>query len=88
MLTTQLMAATSLTDDKGLAKQQNYLFSFQIAEDGVVRIITTDDIEVFYPTIHDFFISWARITSLGWAKDKEQFAEMLAELKQIKDENQ
>lgn len=81
MLTTQLITALSLTDDKGLVAQQPYLFSFQVAEDGVIRIVTTSDIEVFYPSIHDFLISWSKITSLGWAKDKETFAKMLEEIK-------
>ncbi len=81
MLTTQLLTAIALTEDKGLVVQQPYLFSFQIAEDGIIRIITTTDIEVFYPSIHDFLVSWSKITSLGWANDKDTFEKMLQEIK-------
>jgi hypothetical protein len=80
-MTTQLITAQSLTDDKGLKKNLVYLFSFQISDKGVVRIITTDDVEVYYGSIHDFLISWAKISSLGWANDKETFQKMLDELK-------
>ncbi|MFA6060014.1 MAG: hypothetical protein WC756_17535 [Taibaiella sp.] len=80
-MTTQLISAQSLTDDKGLKKSLVYLFSLQVSNEGIIRIITTDDIEVYYGNIHDFLISWARITSLGWANDKETFQKMLEELK-------
>lgn len=80
-LTTQLIMATSLTEDKGLEKGKKYLYSLQSSKEGVIRIITTDDIEVYYPSIHDFLISWSHVCSLGWANDKETFAAMLQELK-------
>ena len=80
-MTTQLIAAQSLTDEKGLQKDRQYLFSLQVSDKGVIRIITTDDIEVYYGSIHDFLISWAKISSLGWANDKETFQKMLKELK-------
>ncbi len=80
-MTTQLISAQSLTEEKGLKKGLQYLFSFQVSGEGIIRIITTDDIEVYYSSVHDFLISWGRITSLGWANDKETFAKMLAELK-------
>jgi hypothetical protein len=80
-MTTQLVTALSLTDDKGLEKDRQYLFSLQVSNDGLIRILTTDDLEIFYATIHDFLICWSKITSLGWANDKETFQRMLAELK-------
>ncbi|KAA5535075.1 hypothetical protein F0919_10820 [Taibaiella lutea] len=80
-MTTQLITALSLTEDKGLQKDRVYLFSLQVSNEGVIRIITTDDIEVYYGSIHDFLISWAKISSLGWANDKETFQKMLEELK-------
>lgn len=80
-MTTQLVSALSLTDDKGLQKDRQYLFSLQVSNEGIIRIITTDDIEVYYGNIHDFLLSWARISSLGWANDKETFQKMLQELK-------
>jgi hypothetical protein len=80
-MTTQLMTAQSLTEDKGLQKDRVYLFSLQVSDKGVIRIITTDDIEVYYGSVHDFLISWAKISSLGWANDKETFQKMLEELK-------
>lgn len=83
MLTTQLITALSLTSDKGLVAQQPYLFSLQVAEDGIIRIVTTTDIEIYYPSIHDFLISWSKITSLGWAKDKATFAKMLDEIETL-----
>lgn len=81
-LTTQLILATSLTDDKGLEKGKKYMYSLQSSKEGVIRIITTGDIELYYPSIHDLLISWSNITSLGWANDKETFAKMLEELQQ------
>lgn len=80
-MTTQLISALSLTNEKGLKKDLQYLFSFQVSNEGIIRIVTSDDIEVYYGSIHDFLISWARITSLGWANDKETFAKMLEDLK-------
>ena len=80
-MTTQLISALSLTEDKGLQKDRVYLFSLQVSDEGIIRIITTDDIEVYYGSIHDFLISWAKISSLGWANDKETFHKMLQELK-------
>ena len=80
-MTTQLITAVSVTDDKGLKKEQQYLFSLQASKEGVIRIITTDDIEVYYSSVHDFLISWQKISSLGWANDKETFAKMLEDLK-------
>ncbi|HEY8968795.1 MAG TPA: hypothetical protein VIM64_06875 [Puia sp.] len=80
-MTTQLITAVSLSDEKGLQKDRQYLFSLQVSDEGVIRIITTDDIEVYYSSIHDFLISWAKISSLGWANDKETFQKMLEELK-------
>jgi hypothetical protein len=80
-MTTQLMTAQSLTEDNGLRKNNVYLFSLQVSNEGIIRIITTDDIEVYYGSIHDFLISWAKISSLGWANDKEAFEKMLQELK-------
>lgn len=79
-MTTQLISAQSLTDEKGLQKERVYLFSLQVSNEGIIRIITTDDIEVYYGNIHDFLLSWARISSLGWANDKETFQQMLQEL--------
>lgn len=80
-MTTQLITATSLSDEKGLQRDRRYLFSLQVSREGIIRIITTDDIEVYYSSIHDFLISWAGISSLGWANDKETFQQMLEELK-------
>jgi hypothetical protein len=80
-MTTQLISALSLTNEKGLKKDLQYLFSFQVSNEGIIRIVTSDDIEVYYGSIHDFLVSWARITSLGWANDKETFAKMLEDLK-------
>jgi hypothetical protein len=80
-MTTQLISALSLTNEKGLKKDLQYLFSFQVSNEGIIRIVTSDDIEVYYGSIHDFLVSWARITSLGWANDKETFAQMLEDLK-------
>lgn len=83
-MTTQLLVATSLTEDKGLEKNKSYIFSMQSSKEGYIRIVTTDDIEVMYASIHDFLISWSRITSIGWANDKETFAKMLEDLKNLK----
>lgn len=80
-MTTQLVTAISLTADKGLEKDRQYLFSLQVSTEGVIRIVTTDDVEVFYASVHDFLICWSKITSLGWANDKETFQKMLAELR-------
>ncbi|WP_118976966.1 hypothetical protein [Taibaiella koreensis] len=80
-MTTQLITAVSLTEDKGLQKDRQYLFSLQVSREGIIRIITTDDIEVYYGSVHDFLISWSKISSLGWANDKETFQKMLEELK-------
>jgi hypothetical protein len=80
-MTTQLITAQSLSGDKGLQEERQYLFSLQVSDAGIIRIITTDDIEVYYGSIHDFLISWTNISSLGWANDKETFQKMLAELK-------
>jgi orotate phosphoribosyltransferase-like protein len=80
-MTTQLITAVAVTDDKGLEKDRQYLFSLQVSNEGVIRIITTDDVEVYYGSIHDFLISWQKISSLGWANDKETFQKMLQELK-------
>jgi hypothetical protein len=79
-MTTQLITAVSLTDDKGLQKDRQYLFSLQVSDEGIIRIITTDDTEVYYGSIHDFLASWSKISSLGWANDKETFQKMLQEL--------
>lgn len=79
-MTTQLISAQSLTNEKGLQKDRVYLFSLQVSNEGIIRIITTDDVEVYYGSIHDFLLSWARISSLGWANDKETFQQMLQEL--------
>jgi orotate phosphoribosyltransferase-like protein len=80
-MTTQLVAAVAVGEDKGLVKGQRYLFSLQVSNEGIIRIITTDDIEVYYGSIHDFLISWSQISSLGWANDKATFHKMLEELK-------
>lgn len=80
-MTTQLITAVSLTADKGLEQERQYLFSLQVSNEGVIRIVTTDDIEVYYASVHDFLISWSKITSLGWANDKATFQKMLAELR-------
>lgn len=80
-MTTQLVTAVSLTAEKGLEKDRQYLFSLQVSDKGVIRIVTTDDVEVYYASVHDFLIPWSKITSLGWANDKETFQKMLAELK-------
>lgn len=78
---TQLIAAKSLKDHEGLIPENQYLFSFQINKDGVVRIITTCDIELFYANIHEFLVAWTNICSLGWAKTKEEFNDLLESLK-------
>ena len=80
-MTTQLITAVSLTTDKGLEQERQYLFSLQVSNEGVIRVVTTDDIEVYYASVHDFLISWSKITSLGWANDKATFQKMLAELR-------
>lgn len=80
-MTTQLITAISLTADKGLEQDRQYLFSLQVSNEGVIRVVTTDDIEVYYASVHDFLISWSKITSLGWANDKATFQKMLAELR-------
>lgn len=80
-MTTQLVTAISLTDDKGLEKDRQYLFSLQVSDKAVIRVVTTDDVEVYYATFHDFLINWSKISSLGWANDKETFQKMLAELR-------
>lgn len=80
-MTTQLITAVSLTADKGLEQERQYLFSLQVSNEGVIRVVTTDDIEVYYASVHDFLISWSKITSLGWANDKATFQKMLAELR-------
>lgn len=80
-MTTQLVTAVSLTAEKGIEKDRQYLFSLQVSDTGMIRIVTTDDVEVYYASVHDFLISWSKITSLGWANDKETFQRMLAELK-------
>lgn len=78
---TQLIAAKSLKDHEGLIQENQYLFSFQINKDGVVRIITTCDIELFYANIHEFLVAWTNICSLGWAKTKEEFNDLLESLR-------
>jgi len=83
-LTTQLIIATALTEDNGLQKSKSYIFSLQSSKEGYIRIVTTDDIEVLYSSIHDFLIAWSRITSIGWANDKETFAKMLEDLNDLK----
>jgi hypothetical protein len=80
-MTTQLITAVSLTDHKGLQKDRQYLFSLQVSDKGIIRIITTEDVEVYYGSIHDFLIAWHKISSLGWANDKDTFQRMLEELK-------
>jgi orotate phosphoribosyltransferase-like protein len=80
-MTTQLVTAVSLTAEKGLEQDRQYLFSLQVSDKGVIRVVTTDDVEVYYASVHDFLISWSKITSLGWANDKETFQKMLAELR-------
>lgn len=80
-MTTQLITAVSLSDEKGLQKDRQYLFSLQVSNEGIIRIITTDDIEVYYGSVHNFLISWNGISSLGWANDRETFQKMLEELK-------
>jgi hypothetical protein len=80
-MTTQLVTAVALTDDKGLQKDRQYLFSLQVSDKGVIRVITTDDIELYYGSVHDFLVSWSKISSLGWANDKATFQKMLEELK-------
>jgi hypothetical protein len=80
-MTTQLITAIAVTDDKGLQKGRQYLFSLQVSDKGVIRIITTDDLELYYGSVHDFLVSWSQISSLGWANDKATFQKMLEELK-------
>lgn len=82
---TQLITAHSLADQNGIKNDHHYLFSFQITDEGHIRIVTTNDIEVFYNSIHDFLLAWKGITSLGWAKDKETFQKMLDDLQGPKD---
>jgi len=80
-MTTQLITAVSLTEEKGLQKDRQYLFSLQVSKEGIIRIITTDDVEIYYGSIHDFLVSWTKISSLGWANDKATFQKMLDELR-------
>ncbi len=80
-MTTQLVTALSLSAEKGLEKDRQYLFSLQVSNEGVIRIVTTDDVEVYYASVHDFLICWSKITSLSWANDKETFQKMLTELR-------
>ena len=80
-MTTQLITAVSLKAEQGLQKDRQYLFSLQVSNEGIIRIITTDDVEVYYSSIHDFLISWTKISSMGWANDKETFQKMLEELR-------
>lgn len=80
-LTTQLINAISRTDNKGLEKGKPYLFSFQVGKDGIIRIITTNDIEIYYANANDFILSWDRISSLGYANDEDTFVNMIEELK-------
>ena len=79
--TTQLITAISLTGDKGLEQGRQYLFSLQVSGKGIIRIVTTNDIELYYGTLHDFLLSWKKISSLGWAKDKATFQKILEGLK-------
>jgi orotate phosphoribosyltransferase-like protein len=85
-MTTQLITAVAQLDEKGLQKGRQYLFSLQSSQEGYLRIVTTDDVEVYYSSIHDFLISWANISSLGWANDKETFQKMLKDLQEGKSE--
>lgn len=78
---TQLLSARLIAEAKDLTINQIYLFSFQINETGIIRIITTNDVELYYADIHNFFLQWANISSIGWAKDKKTFYKMLEELK-------
>lgn len=80
-MTTQLITAIALSEEKGIQKDRQYLFSLQVSNEGIIRIITTEDIEVYYGSIHDFLVSWTKISSLGWANDKETFQKMLDELR-------
>jgi len=80
-MTTQLITAIATATDKGLEKNRQYLFSLQVSDANLIRIITTDDVEIYYASVHDFLISWTKISSLGWANDKATFQKMLAELK-------
>lgn len=80
-MTTQLITAVSLRQDKGLENGRQYLFSLQVSDNGIIRIVTTDDIEIHYGSIHDFLVSWQKISSLGWANDNVTFQKMLEELK-------
>lgn len=80
-MTTQLITARSLTNDKGLQADRIYLFSLQVSQEGIIRIVTSDDVQIYYGSLHDFLVAWSQITSLGWANDKETFQKMLEELK-------
>ncbi len=80
-MTTQLVTAVAASTDKGLEEGRQYLFSLQVSQEGIIRVITTDDIEVYYGSVHDFLVSWQKISSLGWANDKETFQKMLQEPK-------
>ncbi|GAA4457433.1 hypothetical protein [Rurimicrobium arvi] len=80
-MTTQLITAVAVSEDKGLEKGRQYLFSLQVSNEGIIRIVTTDDVEIYYGSVHDFLISWSNISSLGWANDRETFRKMLNELK-------
>jgi hypothetical protein len=81
-MTTQLVTAIALTNDKGLEEGRQYLFSLQVSNEGIIRIVTTDDTEAYYGSLHDFLLCWQKITSLGWANDKATFQKMLEELKE------
>lgn len=78
---TQLIAAKSVKDHNGLIPGNQYLFSLQVNDKGHVRIITSSDIELVYANLHEFLVAWTNISSLGWANSKEEFEQLLEELK-------
>lgn len=78
---TQVIAAKAVKDHQGLIPGNQYLFSFQTNNKGQVRIVTSNDIELYYANIHEFLIAWTNICSLGWAKTKEEFEQLLKDLK-------
>lgn len=85
---TQVIAARAVKDHQGLIPENQYLFSFQNNEKGQIRIVTSNDIELFYANIHEFLVAWTNICSLGWAKTKEEFEKLLKDLKNYKEDSE
>lgn len=76
-MTTQLLNAIALSDQDGLEIDRQYLFSLQVSDEHLIRIVTTNDKTVYYASLHDFLLSWKNISSLGYANTKEEFLKLL-----------